>query len=532
MIMAAVMMLAFIPTVLIGFEFYRCAQSSMETDKLDALTGMVRMIDIHLTRNINRLISDVQIKAENDSLKRVTENVQEPSGFESSDQSEVKAFLLQTTGFPVIGGALINTDGKVIISSQPDEVSIMLDKTELYRTIMSGKPFYIGLIAINDISNMLEVAVPILDDSHEITGILKQNISLDALWDYLNSINLGESGYTFLIRKNGYVIFNKDRANMPLLYHEYQNNNSLEQLVADFKAGRLENERGTIAFESKGVEYIGAYERVGYVDCIAVVADTRNNLSEYMAQFKAIMIVAVLLIFALVVICGHIISRLYAAPLKLMNDTLGKISSGDLTARSSFQKQNELGELSRNINRLADGYQKNEKELRMSSRIDSLTHLPNRNAIYEVLDTLLYKHPNQAILLLGLRGFKELNESLGYDIGDKILMEVGDILRGLPQHVCYPSRLGGVEFLVFLTNWTAPRYPEKIAEKIINSIEGIRFINEIHVDIGACIGIEYIGNEKTDKKKLIKNSGAALHKAGSIGGNAYFVHYSYQQKEL
>ncbi len=524
-------MLALIPTALIGFEFYKCAQSFMQTEKLDALTGMVRMIDIHLTRSIDRIIGDVQMKAENDLLKGAAEEAGAPSGIEPSVQSEAAGFLMKTAGTPFIGGALTDKDGKILISSRPDEAGIMLDKTELYRTVMNGKPFYIGLIAINDSSNMLEIAVPVRGDRGEITGILKQNVSLDILWDYLDTLNLGQSGYTFLIRNNGYII-NEDRANVSLIYHDYQNENSLEHLISDFKSGRLENERGIIEFENKGVKYIGAYQRVDYVDCIAVVADVRNDMAGFMTKFKMIIITSALLILALIAICGYVIFRLCAAPLRLMNDTLGKIASGDLTARSGYKKENELGELSGNINRLADSYQKNEKELRMSSRIDGLTHLPNRSAIYEVLDTLLYKHPNQAILLLDLEGFKSLNENLGYDIGDKILTEVGDILRGLPQHVCYPSRLGGTEFLVFVTNWTAPRYPEKIAERVINRIEGIRFINEIHVDISACIGIEYISNEKTDKKKLIKNSGAALRKARSIGGNAYFVHYSCQQKEL
>jgi diguanylate cyclase (GGDEF)-like protein len=139
--------------------------------------------------------------------------------------------------------------------------------------------------------------------------------------------------------------------------------------------------------------------------------------------------------------------------------------------------------------------------------------------------------PKQALLLLDLDGFKDVNDSLGYDVGDRILIEVGDILRELPQHVCYPSRLGGAEFLVFITNWTAPKYPERIAEKIISKIEGIRFIDEIRVDVTASIGIEYTEEERVDKKKLIKYSNIAMHKARGNGRNSYFVHYPYLQKE-
>ncbi len=134
--------------------------------------------------------------------------------------------------------------------------------------------------------------------------------------------------------------------------------------------------------------------------------------------------------------------------------------------------------------------------------------------------------------MLDLDGFTDLNDNLGYDIGERVLMEVADVLRALPQHICYPSRLGGDEFLIFITNWTSPKYPERIAERIIKEIEGIRFIDEIHVDIGISIGIEYTNVEKIDKKKLIKHSSLAMQRSKTLGRNSYFIYYPYMQREM
>jgi len=530
MIMVAVMMLAIIPALLVGLQLYKYARDTVRVEKLNALTGMAKISDVHLTRGISRLIGDVQIKAKDEALISLAAGIDESSGSDSINQEEAADLLLKAERYQALGGALIGANGKVIASSRPYDVGIMLDRTELYRTIMSGKSYFIGFIAHKDISDTLEIAVPIRGEQDKVIGILKQDVSLDRLWDYLDCLNLGQSGYLFLIGRNGHVVSDESRLKQSLLYYEYRENNSLERLISSFKEGRLEKESGIIEFVMKGVDYIGAYEKVDYIDCIAVAAAADNNMAEYVKQFKTIMIAGSLLILFVIVLCSHIFSRMFTVPIAMMNDTLGKISAGDLTARCVYQKNNEFGELSRKINYLADCYQKNEKELRMSSRVDRLTHLPNLVAIYEVLDTLLYKHPNQAVLLLDIADFRELNENLGFDVGDKILMEVGDILRELPQHVCYPSRIGGAEFLVFITNWTAPKYPERIAGKIIQKIEGIRFINQVPVDIRACIGIEYITDEKLEKKKLIRNSCTALHKARSTGGSSYFVHYSYQQK--
>ncbi|HVI40423.1 MAG TPA: diguanylate cyclase [Anaerovoracaceae bacterium] len=530
MIMIAVVLISLIPTILIGYAVNFYAQDTIKTEKLEALTSIVHIMDVHLSRFFNLLILDIQMKTEEDALRAVLQTTEDSAGVGIVDRSEAQRVLTEYIGFPVIGGAIINTDGKILLSTQPEEEGLTLDKTELYLNIKEGKDSYIGLITIDGITDKYEIAVPIRDDQGKMIGILKQNVKPDILKGYLGSLNSGEN-YAFLIRKNGFMIFEKDKDNLASFYHEYQNSNSLEKLVSDFKTNELKEDKGIIEFENKGIEYIGAYENVKAANCIAVVATNRNEMYGSLIKVKAVIAAVILLVLIMIAICIYVVGDIHTLPLKMMNENLKKIANGDLTARCSYKGHNEFEELCGNINNLADSYQKNERELRLSSRIDSLTHLANRNAIYEVLDTLLYKHPNQALLLLDLEGFKEVNDNLGHDIGDRILMETGDILRALPQHVCYPSRLSGVEFLVFITNWTAPKYPEKIAEKIVKGIEGIRFIDEVHVDISASIGIEYTTDEKIDKKKLIKHSNIAMHKARLIGKNSYFVHYPYMQKE-
>lgn len=529
-IMAAVMIFALLPTILIGCAVNHYAQTTIKDEKLDALTGVVRMINIHLRRYYDRILFDVQAKTEKAELKQVLLAAEGPDGLTPEERDAAQTVLMEYIGFHVLDGAVIDAAGKTVLSSRSDEEGLMMNKTDLFNTIMSGKDSYLGLVSVDAFTDIVELAVPIRDDQGRIIGILKQNADIGLLNDYLSSLDIGESGQAFLIRKNGYMIYDKDIKPL-ILFHEYQNKNSLEELISAFKIGKLAKAYGIIEFENRGVEYIGAYEKVDPVGCIAVVAVEKDEMFGAIVRVRIVLAISFLFLLILIALCAYFAGYLHVKPLRMMNNTLKKISSGDLTARCSYKGASEYEELSRNINSLADSYQKSEKEIRMSSRIDSLTQLPNRNAIYELLNTLLYKHPNQALLLLDLDGFNNVNDNLGYDIGDRILMEVGDILRELPQYVCYPSRLGGAEFLVFVTNWTAPKYPEKIAEKLIKEIEGIRFIDEIHVDIGASIGIEYIVDEKIDKKKLIKHCNIAMYKARNIGGNSYFVHYPYMQKE-
>lgn len=530
-IMAAVVLLALLPTILIGLVINYYSQNTIHTEHMKVLVGAAHITDVHLTGCYNLIIDDTRRKAKRDAVKSFVLSAEDPEGTKYADRDEAQDILMEPIGFPLVSSAVIDVKGKTIYSSRPDEEGRMLDQTELYRSIMGGAASYIGLAAIDDSSDMLEIAVPINDDQDRIIGVLKQNVNMDFLYNFLSGLNLGQSGVVFLIRDDGYMIFDKGRENAMFLYHKYQDNDSLGQLVSDFKSGRLKGSKGTIEFESRGAKMIGAYELVEPFDSIAVAAMEQDELFGNIKRMREIYITAALCVITAIAICGCFIGDWYAAPIGMMNTVLSKIANGDLSARCSPGRKNELGTLSRNINHLADGYQKNEKSLRMSSRIDGLTHLPNRMAIFEVLDTLLYKHPNQALMLLNVDGLQDMNENLGFDIGEKVLVEIGDILRELPQHVCYPSRLGGSEFLIFLTNWTKPQYPEMIAAEIIEKAEGIRFIDEIHVDIGVNIGIEYTGEERMDKRKLIKHCSLARQKARSAGKSAYFVYFSYQPKD-
>ncbi len=529
MIMLAVVLSVLIPTLLIGCAVNYYAKNAVREETMDTLTRMAHMMEVHISRVYSSLVSDIEKKTESDMLRSIL--AADSDGMSADHSMGAECILLDSTVFPVIGGEVINLEGKIILSSQPDEIGLLLNKTELYQEIMSGKDSYTGLVTMEKFTYLVEIAVPIRNKEGKTIGILKQDIDIGILNDYIGSISIGESGYAFLIQNNGFMVFDKAREGSEILYHEYQDKNSLEQLVSDYKAGRLIEDQGIIEYESKGIGYIGAYQKIEAINCIVAVSLDQEKMYGSVMELKGIIAILSLVLLTIITAGGYLIGHYHMAPLIRMNDTLKKIANGDMTARCGYKGIHEFEELSRNINNMADNYQKNEKELRMSSRIDTLTHLPNRNAIYELLDTLLYKHRNQALLLLDLEGFKDVNDNLGYDIGDRILMEVGNILRDLPQHVCYSSRLGGAEFLVFITNWTTPKYPEKIAEKIIKKIEEIRFIDEIHVSISASIGIVYMENDRIDKKKLIKHSNIALHKARSIGRNTYFVHYPYMQKE-
>jgi hypothetical protein len=165
--------------------------------------------------------------------------------------------LTEPTGFPILGGSVIDTKGKVILSSRAGEEGMMLNETVLYQSIMNGAASYNGVVTLNDVIDVFEIAVPIRDNQGNIIGILRQTADLTILSQYLGNIHIGESGHVFLIRSNGFMIFGRGQGDPTILYHEYQNNSSLEQIVSDFESGKLKDDRGTIICKRRRRLYRG-----------------------------------------------------------------------------------------------------------------------------------------------------------------------------------------------------------------------------------------------------------------------------------
>lgn len=532
-ILIAVILITLVPSLLISAIMHYHTRSSIIEARQDSLKSIVHILDLYFDRQLNTAFLQIENKADMDILKNMLQTP-ESDMIETNDSEtaeSIKQLIIEDLNLPIIEGSVINSEGKVVVSSEPVEVGIMLDKTELFQRIAKGSKAYLGLSIEDSDTEKLILAAPIQDNEKNVIGVLRQITKLDYLKEYFGNIEIGDTGYAFLINKNGYMIFLEDERSSIVFYPGYQRGTDLANLIFDFETDQLEEEEGIIEY-NKGNEFIGAYKLNDSKSFITVVVMEKKEILSGMNLTTAIVFGLLSFIAILAVVIGSLLENSIQQQIQRIISNTRKINNGDLTARCPSVKINMMNELGSDINNLADRLQKNEKELRLSARIDSLTNLPNRYAIYEVLDTLLYKHPNQALLFLELEGLKVVNANMGHDFGDGVVMEIGDILRSLPDNVCYPSRLGGETFLIFVTNWTAPKYPEMIAEKIIREIEKIRFINGTHVDIGVNIGIQYTEEEKVDKKRLIKQSEIAMSKAKMEGNNLYFVSYSSKQKEV
>ena len=166
-----------------------------------------------------------------------------------------------------------------------------------------------------------------------------------------------------------------------------------------------------------------------------------------------------------------------------------------------------------------------EKELRYMANYDHLTDLPNRSLLLErikhAIDRAKRKKSSIALFFIDLDRFKQVNDSLGHDNGDLLLIEVTRRLTEVLRGDDTIARIGGDEFVVLLESFKNNSHLGKIAQKIIEAVEQPVELKDNDVSVGASIGIAMFPEDSSNSSELLKNADVAMYHAKQIGRNTF-----------
>ena len=146
---------------------------------------------------------------------------------------------------------------------------------------------------------------------------------------------------------------------------------------------------------------------------------------------------------------------------------------------------------------------------------DRLTDLPNRNLLYDRLQqaVLAARRENKlvALLILDLDRFKEINDALGHQFGDRLLHQIGPRLQVILRASDTIARLGGDEFAVLLPSVASTEAAREVARKILKALENPFVIGGLNIDIEASIGIAVFPEHGDDAGTLFKRADVAMY---------------------
>ena len=166
---------------------------------------------------------------------------------------------------------------------------------------------------------------------------------------------------------------------------------------------------------------------------------------------------------------------------------------------------------------------RHEEELEHMASHDILTGLPNRMLFKDRLEQALKYSQRRgqqlAVMLLDLDRFKEINDSLGHDVGDQLLKHVGKRLSGVLRKGDTVARMGGDEFMLLLPEITKTDDAMIIAQKILIAIRTPLQVEQHELRITTSIGIAVHPNDGPDAATLMKNADIAMYWAKDKGRN-------------
>ncbi len=166
-----------------------------------------------------------------------------------------------------------------------------------------------------------------------------------------------------------------------------------------------------------------------------------------------------------------------------------------------------------------------EARLVRQANYDTLTGLPNRSLAADRMPQAMARarrtRQSLAVMFLDIDNFKNVNDTLGHAVGDKLLIEVARRLSRCARDDDTVARLGGDEFLLLLSGLDALTAAETVAEKILEALSLPCVLDGRELFLGASIGITGYPEDGHDAEVLMRNADAAMYRAKEAGRNTY-----------
>ena len=168
-----------------------------------------------------------------------------------------------------------------------------------------------------------------------------------------------------------------------------------------------------------------------------------------------------------------------------------------------------------------------ERRIRYLAYHDQLTGLPNRLLFKDRLQQAIHlaqrNERTVAVVFIDLDSFKSVNDSMGHDLGDQLLVHVAEILSSHVRSYDAVSRIGGDEFVLMINQLPSPEDLKGIMDKLMDGLRNPFMLQSQELFITASAGVAFYPQDGEESETLIKNADTAMYRAKEMGKNQYQI---------
>ena len=213
-------------------------------------------------------------------------------------------------------------------------------------------------------------------------------------------------------------------------------------------------------------------------------------------------------------------------PVATMHQGVLRLQAGEYDHRIVIARRDELGELATAFNDMAGALHESHVALTRRASHDSLTGLPNRDSLTHRLTASFSPGSNrrsshECVLFVDIDDFKDVNDSLGHEQGDALLVQLSGRLNACVRPQDLVARLGGDEFAVVVIEDEGEPTATGVAERILDSLREPFIVNGSRVLVSVSIGVAQRHPGTEDAAELLRHADFAMYMAKGAGKGRY-----------
>jgi diguanylate cyclase (GGDEF)-like protein len=250
------------------------------------------------------------------------------------------------------------------------------------------------------------------------------------------------------------------------------------------------------------------------------------------AELERILLVVLLGVFGLALAATVYFRRRMAKdlvrPVATMRTGVMKLQAGEYAHRIDVARRDELGDLAEAFNGMAGALHDSYVALTLRATHDSLTGLANRASLTERLNAAFLPHADRrrhhdSVLFIDIDDFKDVNDSLGHEGGDALLVQLAERLVGCVGPEDLVARLGGDEFAIVVVEDDDGANAVSVAERILDVVREPFIADGLRLVVSVSIGLAQRRAEVDNAAELLRRADFAMYMAKGSGKGRYQV---------